>query len=186
MAEPIQQLTRSGRTEERQKVPFLLLSSKEKCGEVIYEKRQYGKAKWACIKMKEERYEQSICMGFMKLMRYICEQNSTGTYLGMTIPILTTVHTDELRTGLTRSVTVAYYIPNHLQDDPPEPTDQEIIIEEWPATIVFSSPISVGVTVSTYGQIDHEEVQLIPDFLFIFDFSKSGDSDSNADWAPES
>ncbi|KAG9481173.1 heme-binding protein 2-like [Eleutherodactylus coqui] len=138
MAEPIQQLTRSGRTEERQRVPFVLVSRKEKCGEVLYEKRQYGKAKWACIKMNEERYEQSICMGFMKLMRYICEQNSSGLYLGMTIPILTTVHTDEARTGLTRSVTVAYYIPSHLQDDPPQPTDQEIIIEEWPATVVFT------------------------------------------------
>ncbi|XP_040267312.1 heme-binding protein 2-like [Bufo bufo] len=138
MAEPIQQMTRNRRTEERQTVPFLLISCKEKCGERLYEKRQYGKAKWACIKMKEERYEQSICMGFMKLMRYICEQNSLGLYLGMTIPILTTVHMDEARTGITRSVTVAYYIPAHLQDDPPQPTDPEIVIEEWPTTEVFS------------------------------------------------
>ncbi|KAE8586462.1 hypothetical protein XENTR_v10021675 [Xenopus tropicalis] len=78
MAEPIQQLTRNNSTEERQRVPFLVLSSKEKCGEVLYEKRQYGQAKWACIKMQEEQYEQSICLGFMKLMRYICEQNSSG------------------------------------------------------------------------------------------------------------
>ncbi|KAM4690207.1 uncharacterized protein WCC33_017622 [Rhinophrynus dorsalis] len=77
MAEPIQQLTRN-RAEERQQVPFLSLGRKEKCGEVLYEKRQYEKAKWACIKMNEERYEQSICLGFMKLMRYICEQNSSG------------------------------------------------------------------------------------------------------------
>lgn len=47
-------------------------------GDLLYEKRQYGKAKWACIKMKEKQYEQSICLGFMKLMRYICEQNSSG------------------------------------------------------------------------------------------------------------
>ncbi|KAM5129156.1 heme-binding protein 2-like [Mantella aurantiaca] len=145
MAEPIQQLTRSGRTEERQSVPFLLLSCKEKCGEILYEKRQYGKAKWACVKMEEERYEQSICLGFMKLMRYICEQNSSGSYLGMTIPILTTINTDEAHTGLTRVVTVAYYIPSHLQADPPQPTDQEIVIEEWPPTVVFSREFA-GIT----------------------------------------
>uniref|UniRef100_A0A8C5Q8X7 Heme-binding protein 1-like n=1 Tax=Leptobrachium leishanense TaxID=445787 RepID=A0A8C5Q8X7_9ANUR len=138
MAEPIQQMTRNNRTEERQNVPFLVLTRKEKCGEVLYEKRQYGKAKWACIKISEERYEQSICLGFMKLMRYICEQNSSGLYLGMTIPILTVVHTDEERTELQRSVTVAYYIPSHLQDEPPLPTDQDIIIEEWPPTVVFT------------------------------------------------
>ncbi|XP_075187201.1 heme-binding protein 2-like isoform X2 [Anomaloglossus baeobatrachus] len=148
MAEPIQQLTRSGRTEERQRVPFLLLSCKEKCGEVMYEKRQYGKAKWACIKMKEERYEQSICMGFMKLMRYICEQNSS-------------VHTDEARTGLTRSVTVAYYIPNHLQEDPPQPTDQEIIIEEWPATVVFSRAF----TGATNEESIMQEISLLAELL---------------------
>ncbi|CAI9549055.1 unnamed protein product [Staurois parvus] len=144
MAEPIQQLTRN-RTEERQRVPFLLLSCKEKCGEILYEKRQYGKAKWACVKMKEDKYEQSICMGFMKLMKYICEQNSSGLYLGMTIPILTTVHTDETHTGLTRVVTIAYYIPSHLQADPPQPTDQDIVIEEWPPTVVFTREF-VGVT----------------------------------------
>ncbi|KAM4663248.1 heme-binding protein 1-like [Discoglossus pictus] len=138
MAEPIQQLTRNSRTEERQQVPFQLLSRKEKCGEVLYEKRQYAKAKWACIRMQEEQYEQSICLGFMKLMRYICEQNSTGVYLGMTIPILTVVHTDEAHTELARSVTVAYYIPSHLQDQPPQPTDQDIVIEEWPPTVAFT------------------------------------------------
>ncbi|KAM9294098.1 heme-binding protein 1-like [Gastrophryne carolinensis] len=138
MAEPIMQLTRSGRTEDRQRVPFQMLGRKEKCGEVLYEKRQYGKGKWACIKMKEDRYEQSICLGFMKLMKYICEQNSTGVYLGMTIPILTTIHIDASGGGLLRTITVAYYIPTHLQENPPQPTDPEIVIEEWPSTIVFT------------------------------------------------
>ncbi|KAM8920730.1 heme-binding protein 2-like [Pelodytes ibericus] len=142
MAEPIQQLSRNNRPEERENVPFLLLNRKEKCGEVLYEKRQYGKAKWACIKMNEERYEQSICLGFMKLMRYICEQNSSGLYLGMTIPILTIVHADEAQSALTRSVTVAYYVPTHLQDQPPQPTDQDVIIEEWPPTVVFTRSFS--------------------------------------------
>ncbi|XP_053331319.1 heme-binding protein 2-like [Spea bombifrons] len=145
MAEPIQQLTRGNRTEERQNVPFLTISRKEKCGEVLYEKRRYGKAKWACVKMSEEQYEQSICLGFMKLMRYICEQNSAGLYLGMTIPILTVVHTDGSQSGLSRSVTVAYYVPTHLQEQPPQATDQDVVIEEWPPTIVLTRSFS-GVT----------------------------------------
>ncbi|XP_053553650.1 heme-binding protein 1 isoform X2 [Bombina bombina] len=141
MAEPIQQLTRNSRNEERQRVPYLLLSRKEKCGEVLYEKRQYGKAKWACIKMQEERYEQSICLGFMKLMKYICEQNSSGLYLGMTIPILTIVHTDETQSEMARTVTLAYYLPPDFQEHTPQPTDQDIIIEEWQPTVVFTSNI---------------------------------------------
>ncbi|KAH1171673.1 heme-binding protein 2-like [Mauremys mutica] len=137
MAEPIQQLTRN-QHQERESIPFTLIHRKEKFGEVLYEKRQYGKAKWACIKMQEEQYEQSICLGFMKLMKYICEQNSSGLYLGMTIPIVTLVHTNETHSELTRSVTVAYYLPELLQEQPPQPYDSDIIIEEWPPTVVYT------------------------------------------------
>lgn len=56
----------------------------------------------------------------------------------MTIPVLTTVHTDETQTGITRGVTVAYYIPSHLQANPPQPTDPDVVIEEWPPTVVFT------------------------------------------------
>ncbi|XP_041903826.1 heme-binding protein 2-like [Corvus kubaryi] len=138
MAEPIQQLTRNNNPQERQSIPFTLIQRKEKLGDLLYEKRQYGKAKWACIKMKEKQYEQSICLGFMKLMRYICEQNSSGLYLGITVPIVTIVHTTEALSAMTQAVTVAYYLPEVLQDEPPHPFDSDIIIEEWPATIVYS------------------------------------------------
>ncbi|XP_019412147.1 PREDICTED: heme-binding protein 2-like [Crocodylus porosus] len=138
MAEPIQQLTRNNHPQQREHVPFTLIQRKEKHGELLYEKRQYGKAKWACITMKEEQYEQSICLGFMKLMKYICEQNSSGLYLGLTIPIVTIVHTNEYRSEITRSVTVAYYLPEQLQGQPPQPSDPNIVIEEWPPTIVYS------------------------------------------------
>ncbi|KAM6358657.1 LOW QUALITY PROTEIN: heme-binding protein 2-like [Alca torda] len=133
----IQQLTRNNSPQERQTIPFTLIQQ-EKFGDLLYEKRQYGKAKWACIKMKEKQYEQSICLGFMKLMRYICEQNSSGLYLGITIPIVTIVHTNESQSEMTQAVTVAYYLPEALQDEPPHPFDSDIIIEEWPSTIVYS------------------------------------------------
>ncbi|NWY74804.1 HEBP2 protein, partial [Erithacus rubecula] len=138
MAEPIQQLTRNNNPQERQSIPFTLIQRKEKLGDLLYEKRQYGKAKWACIKMQEKQYEQSICLGFMKLMRYICEQNSSGLYLGITVPIVTIVHTNEAQSAMTPAVTVAYYLPEVLQEQPPHPFDSDIIIEEWPATIVYS------------------------------------------------
>ncbi|CDQ65496.1 unnamed protein product [Oncorhynchus mykiss] len=108
------------------------------CGDVLYEKRHYEKAHWACITVHEDTYEQSICYGFMKLMRYICQQNSSGTYLGMTIPILTVIRTDENHSVLSSDVTVAYYLPTEYQAQPPQPSDTEISIEEWPATTVYT------------------------------------------------
>lgn len=139
MAQPIQQITSNNDgAHTREPVPYTLITRKEKCGEVLYEKRHYEKAHWACITVHEDTYEQSICYGFMKIMRFICQQNSAGSYLGMTIPIVTVVRTDESNTTLSRAVTVAYYLPTPYQNDPPRPYDPDILIEQWPATIVYT------------------------------------------------
>ncbi|KAG7260015.1 hypothetical protein CRUP_029463, partial [Coryphaenoides rupestris] len=131
MAEPIQLLTSNdeGRS-SREQVPFNLLTHKEKCGELLYEKRSYEKAHWACITMSEETYEQSICYGFMRLMRYICQQNST------------VIHTNDTQSVISRDVTVAYYLPAHLQAQPPLPMDNDIFIEIWPAAVVYTRPFT--------------------------------------------
>uniref|UniRef100_A0A3P9HU03 Heme-binding protein soul3 n=1 Tax=Oryzias latipes TaxID=8090 RepID=A0A3P9HU03_ORYLA len=139
MAEPIQQLSSNnhGRS-NREQVPFTLLGRKEKCGELLYEKRQYEKGHWACITMHEDTYEQSICYGFMRIMRYICQQNSIGGYLGMTLPIVTVVRTNENQSVISHDVTVAYYLPAEHQAQPPQPNDNDIVIEVWPASTVYT------------------------------------------------
>ncbi|XP_030627999.1 heme-binding protein 1-like [Chanos chanos] len=155
MAEPIQLLTTDmENNQEREKIPSTLLTKKEKCGVLLYEKRNLEKLNWACITVREETYEQSICLGFMKLMRYICQQNSSGNYLGMTIPIITVVQVDDIRSTLLREVTVAYYLPQQYQDHPPQPLDPEISIETWPAMVVYSRPFN-GITneASILGEI---------------------------------
>lgn len=143
MAEPIQQLSTNnqGRS-HREQVPFTLLGRKEKCGEILYEKRHYEKGHWACITMREETYEQSICYGFMRIMRYICQDNSLGDYLGMTLPIVTVVRTDENHSVISPDVTVAYFLPSEHQAQPPQPHDSDIVIEIWPATVVYTRAFS--------------------------------------------
>ena len=56
----------------------------------------------------------------------------------MTIPILTVIRTDENHSVLSSDVTVAYYLPTEYQAKPPQPSDTEISIEEWPATTVYT------------------------------------------------
>ncbi|KAM6973553.1 heme-binding protein soul3 [Aplochiton taeniatus] len=139
MAQPIQQLTTNndGR-HDRECVPFTFIMCKEKCAEVLYEKRQYDQAHWACITCREETYEQSICYGFMRLMKYICQQNSIDKYLGMTLPIVTVVRTNENHTQISQDVTVAYYLPPRYQAQPPLPLDTDIVIEIWPTATVYT------------------------------------------------
>lgn len=47
-------------------------------GEVLFEERLYPAGFWACVTSGEDLYEQSISMAFMKLMRFICKENSAG------------------------------------------------------------------------------------------------------------
>ncbi|MBN3270710.1 HEBP1 protein, partial [Polyodon spathula] len=126
MAGPIQQM--STQTQERQPVPFVPLCCHEKNKEVLYEERVYPAGKWAYIIKGEDLYEQSISMGFMKLMRYICSENSAGRYLGMTVPILNEIRMAKDEKSFVRDILTAYYIPAEFQDYPPEPTDPDIQI----------------------------------------------------------
>ncbi|XP_005996727.1 heme-binding protein soul4 [Latimeria chalumnae] len=136
MARPIVQMTRQNQQQEQ--VPYVVLSRHYKCDEVAYEERLYSPKKWACITKGESLYEQSISMGFMKLMRYICGQNSTGQYLGMTVPILNEVQLAEDGNSFSRDVVTAYYLPAERQDQPPQPQDPDITIVERNAIRVVS------------------------------------------------
>ncbi|NXJ57758.1 HEBP1 protein, partial [Spizaetus tyrannus] len=98
--------------------------------EAAYEERQYPAGKWACVTKGEPMYEQSISMSFMKLMRYICKENSVGCYLGMTVPVLNEIHLTKEGTELEREVVTAYYLPGEFQQNPPVPMDPEVRITE--------------------------------------------------------
>ncbi|XP_059688910.1 heme-binding protein 1-like [Gavia stellata] len=128
MAGPIVQMTRHNQT--REPVPYVTVSQHEKCEEAAYEERRYPAGKWACVTKGEPMYEQSISMSFMKLMRYICKENSVGCYLGMTVPVLNEIHLTKEGTELEREVVTAYYLPGEFQQNPPVPTDPEIHITE--------------------------------------------------------
>ncbi|XP_074720200.1 heme-binding protein 1-like [Strix uralensis] len=128
MAGPIFQMTRNNQA--REAVPYVTLSQPEKCEEAAYEERQYPAGKWASVTKGEPLYEQSISMSFMKLMRYICKENSIGCYLGMTVPVLNEIHLTKEGTKLEREVITAYYLPGEFQQNPPVPMDPEINITE--------------------------------------------------------
>ncbi|XP_005534090.1 PREDICTED: heme-binding protein 1-like [Pseudopodoces humilis] len=135
MSGPIAQMARH--RQAREPVPYVSLSQHGKCEEAAYEERQYPAGKWACVTMGEPMYEQSISMSFMKLMRYICKENSVGRYLGMTVPVLNEIHLTKEGSELEREVLTAYYLPREFQQNAPVPMDPEIhIIERAPLQVI--------------------------------------------------
>ncbi|CAL8329710.1 unnamed protein product [Merluccius merluccius] len=134
MMGPIQEMTHHN--QQREQIPFTPISRKDKLGEVLYEEKMCPAGKWACVKRGEKLYEQSISNAFMTLMRFICKENSTGRYLGMTIPIVNNIHMMEDGSTFENDVLTAYYLPSEFQANPPQPTDPEV-------SIVFRPPFRV-------------------------------------------
>lgn len=128
MRAPIEEMTRRNQSAEREQVPFVTISRHEKLGEVLYEERVYPPGKWACVSKADVLYEQSISNGFMKLMRFICKENSTGRYLGMSVPVVNEITMADDGTNFMKDVLTAYYLPAEYQDVPPQPTDPDIHI----------------------------------------------------------
>ncbi|KAJ7341189.1 hypothetical protein JRQ81_005014 [Phrynocephalus forsythii] len=135
MAGPIVQMTRHNQT--REPVPYATLSQHEKCEEIAYEERLYPAGKWACVTRHEPKYEQSISMGFMKLMRYICKENTLDRHLGMTVPVINEIHLNKEGTEFLQEVLTAYYLPEEFQPNPPLPLDTDIqIVERAPLQVI--------------------------------------------------
>ncbi|XP_055073616.1 heme-binding protein soul4 [Misgurnus anguillicaudatus] len=128
MRGPIQEMTVRNQTSEREPVPFVTVSRHEKLDEVLYEERVYPAGKWACVSRGDALYEQSISNAFMKLMRFICKENSTGRYLGMSVPIVNEITMSEDGINFLKEVVTAYYLPAEFQTNPPESSDPDITI----------------------------------------------------------
>ncbi|XP_056136237.1 heme-binding protein soul4 [Lampris incognitus] len=134
MTGPIQEMTR--RNHQREQIHSVLINRHEKMGEVLYEERVYPAGNWACVTKEAELYEQSISLGFMKLMRFICKENSAGRHLGMTIPVMNNIHITEDGKTFEKHVLTAFYLPAEFQSTPPQPVDPDI-------TIVYRDPFRV-------------------------------------------
>ncbi|KAK5898610.1 hypothetical protein CesoFtcFv8_008168 [Champsocephalus esox] len=87
MMGPIMEMTRN--SQQRELLQFSSICCHEKMGEVQFEERLIPPGQWACVSAGEKLFEQSVSVSFMKLMRYICRENSTGRFLGLTVPVVT-------------------------------------------------------------------------------------------------
>ncbi|XP_053194533.1 heme-binding protein soul4 [Scomber japonicus] len=148
MTGPIQEMTRN--SQQREPLPFVSVSRHEKLGQVC-EERVYPAGRWVTVTSSEDLYEQSISTAFMRLMRFICKENSTGRYLGMTVPVVSSVQMMEDRKSFGKEVMTAFFLPAEFQQAPPTPTDPAI-------TVVDREPIRV--IASTFFGTTNEETVL--------------------------
>ncbi|KAJ0051203.1 hypothetical protein NL108_015952, partial [Boleophthalmus pectinirostris] len=135
MTGPIHEMTRN--SHQRETLPYAPISSHQKVGELQYEERLYSAGRWACVTRSDSLYEQSISTGFMKLMKYICKENSLGQYLGMTVPVVSLVQMTEDGSGFQKPVLTGFFLPTQYQNCPPAPLDPDIQVQNWdPLTVI--------------------------------------------------
>lgn len=138
MTGPIEEMNRN--RQQRETLPYTHVSGFEKMGEVLYEERVYPSGRWATVSRSDDLYEQSISIAFMKIMRYICKENSLGQYLGMTVPVVSLIHVAEDSSGFKKEVLTGFFLPARFQACSPTPTDPDIQLQDWGPLAVITRP----------------------------------------------
>ncbi|XP_056440376.1 heme-binding protein 2 [Gadus chalcogrammus] len=120
----------------------------EKQGE-DYEVRTYPAAKWVSTTTTGMHWDPAISTGFRRLFKYIQGANMNKVAVDMTAPVSCLVHPGA-GPACESSFTVSFYIPEELQDAPPEPSDQTVFLESRKEFTAY---------VRTYGGFSNEQVK---------------------------
>ncbi|KAM9769088.1 heme-binding protein soul4 [Menidia menidia] len=146
MTGPIQEMTRN--SHQRETLPYVLVSAHEK---LQYEVRGYPAGFWAVVCEDQVLYEQSVSLSFMRLMRFICKENSAGRFLGLTVPVVSSVRLLE-DGSFGKQVETAFFLPACYQSQPPQSPDPRVSVVHRDAFRVASRMFLGTTTEETVGQ----------------------------------
>ncbi|OWF45244.1 Heme-binding protein 2 [Mizuhopecten yessoensis] len=101
------------------------------------DERRYAAAKWVSTSIQGMEHDKAQKEGFQRLFKYITGNNKPGTKVDMTAPVATRVNPGA-GPNCENTFTVSFYIPTKHQEDPPQPSDPNVFIEEWPERTILS------------------------------------------------
>ncbi|XP_057374684.1 uncharacterized protein LOC130695556 isoform X2 [Daphnia carinata] len=96
-----------------------------------YEERLYPAQKWVRTQMKNISKDGASSAMFWKLFNYISGQNAKQTKIPMTAPVTVFIEPGS-GPNCESTFTMAFYVPSGFQEDTPEPTADDVSIEERP------------------------------------------------------
>jgi len=94
-----------------------------------YEIRLYKKAKWTSTEVATRTLDEGPSLGFRRLFNYITGKNNSGANVSMTSPVTIAVNNRENAFSNMKTV-VSFYVPSKNQESPPEPSSEDVYIEE--------------------------------------------------------
>jgi hypothetical protein len=104
-----------------------------------YDVRTYEKSKWATTVVNDTKYELAYTKGTTRLMKYFKGGNEKDESIDLTTPTLVFVPLKEEKdNGETeRCYQFSYWLGEDHQEEPPQPTDAEVKIEEFDEITVY-------------------------------------------------
>nr|XP_022301186.1 heme-binding protein 2-like isoform X1 [Crassostrea virginica] len=96
-----------------------------------YEARKYEAAKWVSTAVKGMEHEKARSVGFQRLFQYISGENKAETKVEMTAPVSTKIEPGA-GPNCESTFTVSFYIPPEHQENPPQPKNPNVFIEDRP------------------------------------------------------
>ncbi|XP_047427936.1 heme-binding protein 2 [Mugil cephalus] len=110
------------------------------CKTPDYEVRRYGSVKWVSTSEKSYFMEFAAPRAFSRLFKYITGENEAGVKIEMTAPVIVKMPVKSFwQSGV---YTMSFLLPAEHQQNPPQPTNAAVFIQETP---------EMGMYVKSYG-----------------------------------
>uniref|UniRef100_A0A672YST9 Heme binding protein 2 n=1 Tax=Sphaeramia orbicularis TaxID=375764 RepID=A0A672YST9_9TELE len=123
-------------------------TAEEKQGQ-DYEVRTYHATKWVSTSLKGMDMDQAMNTGFRRLFKYISGTNQNNVKVEMTAPVTGFVEPGA-GPACESQFTVSFYIPEEHQENPPQPSDPDVFIEQRKEFTAY---------VRTYGGFSNEQLK---------------------------
>ncbi|XP_041660499.1 heme-binding protein 2 isoform X2 [Cheilinus undulatus] len=114
-----------------------------------YEIRTYHATKWVSTTLSSMQWDPALNTGFRRLFSYIQGNNKNKVKVEMTAPVTCRVDPGA-GPACESQFTVSFYIPEEHQDNPPEPSDPEVFLENREEFTAY---------VRTYGGFSNENIK---------------------------
>lgn len=112
-----------------------------------YEVRTYAATKYMSTTVSGKEWDPCTSTGFRRLFNYIQGTNKSKTSVAMTTPVTCRVEPTEEPAG-EADVTVSFYLPEEHRENPPEPENADVFVEQRKEMTVY---------VRTYGGFANEK-----------------------------
>jgi len=99
-----------------------------------FEERVYESSAWACTEQRGEYRDQDQISVFLGLFAYINGENDKGINMGMSTPV--SIYYDNR--GSSQLFEACFYVHPSQQNNPPEPTNNNVFIRTRPSMTVYT------------------------------------------------